>query len=152
MKLSSALKVDPNTIRTRSFTIAGQTLKVRVPLASEMELMNERVNNAEFEAMYQKMAGPLLENKDAVTGETITFDGDDILVDGKSLKNMAKQAAQTNARILEMFKLLVPAVDFDMSQLTYEMIEEEYPFSIQLDISKKIAEVISPGFEEARKN
>lgn len=152
MKLSSALNVDANSIRTRTFTMAGQTLKVRVPLASEMDLMAERVANAEWESTFEKMASPLKQNQGAVSSENIVFSEDDIFVDGKSLKSMAKQAAQTNARILEMFKLLVPAVDFDMSQLTYQMIEDEYPFSIQLDISKRIAEVISPGFEESRKN
>ena len=61
--------------------------------------------------------------------------------------------AQTEQRILEMVKLLVPEVDgANMEDLTYEEINSEFPFPVQLELMKKIAEVISPGYEETRKN
>lgn len=152
MSFSSALNIDNNALRIRSFTMAGQQLKVRVPLVHEVEEMTKRVENALWEEEFNKIAEPFKDKKAIAEGEVIKFIDDDIFVDGNSLKQMAQMSAKTKARVLEMFKLLVPAIDFDMSQLTYEMIEEEYPFSIQLEISKKIAEVISPGYEETRKN
>lgn len=153
MKLSESLKINSNNIRIREFTMAGQTLRVRVPLASEMEAMNDRVKNAAWKDQYKKMVDPLLEKKDSFDNEEIKFTDDDVFINDKSIKELAKVAAQTNARIVEMFKLLVPVVDgADLSGLTYEDVESEFPFSVQLDISKKIAEVISPGYEETRKN
>jgi DNA polymerase II large subunit len=153
MKLSESLKINSNNIRIREFSMAGQSLKVRVPLASEMEAMNERVKNVGWEDQYKKMTDPLIEKKETLEGEEIQFTDNDVILNGKSTKELAKVAAQTNARIVEMFKLLVPVVDgADLSELTYEDIESEFPFSVQLDVSKKIAEVISPGYEETRKN
>jgi hypothetical protein len=153
MKLSESLKINSNNIRIREFTMAGQTLRVRVPLASEMEAMNERVKNVEWQDQYKKMVDPLLEKKDSFDNEEIKFTDDDVLINDKSIKELAKVASQTNARIVEMFKLLVPVIDGeDLSKLTYEEIENEFPFSVQLEVSKKIAEVISPGYEETRKN
>lgn len=153
MKLSESLKINSKNIRIREFTMAGQTLRVRVPLSSEMEAMNDRVKNAAWEDQYKKMVDPLLEKKDSFDNEEIKFTDDDVFINDKSIKELAKVAAQTNARIVEMFKLLVPVVDgADLSGLTYEDVESEFPFSVQLDISKKIAEVISPGYEETRKN
>jgi hypothetical protein len=52
-----------------------------------------------------------------------------------------------------MVRLLVPVQkDFDMSQITYKEIDAEFPFSIQMDLMKKIIEVVSPNYEETRKN
>jgi len=153
MKLSEKLKVNSQKIRVREFVIAGQKLRVRVPLVSEMDEMNDRVKNADISIQYEKLSAPLIEKKESIEGEAIEFKEDDILISGKSVKEMAKMAAQTNARILEMFKLLVPEMDGEnMENLTYEEIENEFPFSIQIELSKKITEVISPGYEEARKN
>ena len=153
MKLSESLKINSNNIRIREFTMSGQSLRVRVPLASEMEKMNERVKNIDWEKEYQKITAPLLEKKEELQSEEIKFVDDDIFINNKSAKELAKVSAQTNARIVEMFKLLVPVIDGeDLSELTYEEIENEFPFSVQLEMSKKIAEVISPGYEETRKN
>lgn len=151
MKLSESLKINTDNIRIRDFTMAGQKLRVRVPLAAEMETMNKRINDVDWKKKYDEFSIPLIERKDILKGEKIEFADDDILVDGRSIKETAILAAQTNARIVEMFKLLIP-VDGDLENLTYEEIESEFPFSVQLEISKKIAEVISPGYEETRKN
>ena len=151
MKLSENLKIDSNSIRIRTFTMSNQTLRVKVPLVSEMEAMTKRVNSADWQYKYDEFAKPLLEKKDALESEKIEFTDNDIIVDGKSIKDTAILAAQTNARIVEMFKLLIP-VTGDLTNLTYAEIESEFPFSVQLEIAKKIGEVISPGYEEIRKN
>lgn len=152
MNLAGALKIDGNAVRIRSFEMAGQKLRVRVPLASEMELMKERVNNADYSENYQKLVAPFLEKKDLIKDEDIIFADDDVIVNGKSSKELAKSSAQMSAQIVEMFKLLVPVNGEDLSGLTIEDIDAEFPLSIQIEISKKISEVISPGYEETRKN
>ncbi len=151
MKLSDNLKIDSNAIRIRTFTMGNQTLRVKVPLVSEMEAMTKKVNDAEWKYKYDEFANPLLEKKETLESEKIQFFENDILVDGKSIKETAIIAAQTNARIVEMFKLLIP-VTGDLTDLSYSDIESEFPFSVQLEIAKKIGEVISPGYEEIRKN
>ena len=153
MKLSESLKINSNNIRTREFVMAGQKLRVRIPLSAEMDAINERVKNTNFDEQYKKLSAPLLEKKEMLEGDEIKFSEDDIILNDRSIKEMAQSSAQTNARIVELFKLLVPVVDgANMDDLTYEEIEAEFPFSTQIEIAKKITEVISPGYEEVRKN
>lgn len=153
MKLSESLKISTENIRIREFMMANQKLRVRVPLASEFNQMNERIKNAEWQSHYEKLSAPLLEKKETLEGESFKFLDDDVIINDKSMKEMAQLTAQTNARIVEMFKLLVPVIEGeDMSQLTYEDIEAEFPFSVQLEVSRKIGEVIAAGYEETRKN
>ena len=40
MKLSEILKINDQILRTRAFVLGGQNFKVRVPLALEMEIIN----------------------------------------------------------------------------------------------------------------
>ena len=95
----------------------------------------------------------MLEKKDTLESDAIVYLDDDVLVDGKSVKDLARMTAQTEQRILEMVKLLVPEMEgAKMEELTYEEISNEFPFPVQLELMKKIAEVISPGYEETRKN
>jgi len=153
MKLSESLRINTENIRIREFIMAGQKLRVRVPLASEFDEMNTRIKNAEWQSHYEKLSAPLLEKKETLEGESFKFLDDDVIINDKSIKEMAQLTAQTNARIVEMFKLLVPVIEgADMTQLTYEEIETEFPFSVQLEVSRKIGEVIAPGYEETRKN
>lgn len=153
MKLSSALQVDASAIRTRSFTLGGQPFKVRVPLAAEMDAIARAVEDADWTAKHAEMMAPLIEKRDKLEGAEIKFDGDDALVDGKSVKELAQMTAKAEARILHMIRLLVPVdAGFDMSQITYADIEAEWPFSVQMELVKKITEVISPGYEDTRKN
>jgi len=149
MKLSSALNVN-QSIRIRSFTLGGQNFRVRVPLASEMEEISRLVDIVNSDAKFEEMSKPLREINDQ---EKINITDDDVLVDGKSIKELAKLTVQTEQRILQMIRLLVPAQDgFDMNEISYEDINAEFPFAVQLEIMRKIAEVISPGYEETRKN
>ena len=149
MKLSSALNINQN-IRIRSFTLGGQNFRVRVPLASEMEEIYKVVNAVNSDAKYKELSEPLLTINDP---EKVQVTDDDVFVDGKSIKELARLTVQTEERILQLVRLLVPAEEgFDMAQISYEDINAEWPFSVQLELMKKIAEVISPGYEETRKN
>lgn len=149
MKLSSALNVNQN-IRIRSFTLGGQNFRVRVPLASEMEEISKAVDAVNSDAKYEELSKPLRDINDA---EKVQITDDDIFVDGKSVKELSKLTVQTEERILQLVRLLVPAQDgFDMAQISYDDINAEWPFAVQLELMRKIADVISPGYEETRKN
>lgn len=149
MKLANALNVNQN-IRIRSFILGGQAFKVRVPLASEMEEISKAVDAVDSSKKFEEMSAPLRDVKDQ---EKIEFVDDDIIVDGRSIKELAKLTIQTEERIVQMIRLLVPAQEgFDMSQISYDDINAEWPFAVQLELMRKISEVISPGYEETRKN
>lgn len=153
MKLSELLKVNQETLRTRTFTLANQKFKVRVPLAIELEAINKRVTEVDVEQKTKELLDPLLEKKKELQSDNIVYTKDDVIVDGRSTRELAKMTAQTEQRILEMIKLLVPELEgASMDALTYKEINDEFPFPVQLELMKKIAEVISPGYEEARKN
>jgi hypothetical protein len=149
MKLSNALNVNQN-IRIRSFTLGGQNFRVRVPLASEMEEISRVVAAVNSKSKFEEMSKPLREIEDQ---EKIQITDDDLIVDGKSIKELAQLTAQTEERILQLIRLLVPAQEgFDMNEILYEDVNAEFPFAVQLELMRKIAEVISPGYEETRKN
>ncbi len=153
MKLSEILKVNQQVLRTRAFVLGGQNFKVRVPLTSEMEIINKRISEIDATKKIEELINPLLEKKGTLESDSIVYLDDDVLVDGKSVKDLAKMTAQTEQRILEMVKLLVPEMEgANMEELTYEEINNEFPFAVQLELMKKITEVISPGYEETRKN
>ncbi|CAB4140404.1 hypothetical protein UFOVP405_40 [uncultured Caudovirales phage] len=153
MKLSEILKINQDTLRTRAFTLGGQKFKVRVPLAVELEAINKRVADVDVEKKTEELMKPLLEKRDQLESDAVVYLENDVIVDGRSTKELAKMTAQTEQRILEMVKLLVPEkANTTMDGLTYAEIDDEFPFAVQLELMKKIAEVISPGYEEARKN
>lgn len=153
MKLSGALNISNDSMRVRAFTLGGQSFKVRVPLATEMEAISDKVLNVDSSKKFSEMMAPLLEKRAELESETIKYVDDDAIVDGKSIKELSKLTAQTECRITEMIRLLVPAAEgFDMTTIEYSDIESEFPFAIQLELMKKIAEVIAPGYEETRKN
>jgi hypothetical protein len=153
MKLSGALNISNDNMRIRAFTLGGQSFKVRVPLASEMEVINSKVSDVDSSKKFKEMMAPLLEKRDELESESIKFVDDDAILDGKSIKELAKLTVQTEQRITQMVRLLVPAADnFDMNQIEYSDINSEFPFAIQLELMRKIAEVIAPGYEETRKN
>jgi hypothetical protein len=153
MRLSEKLKINQDVLRTRSFTLAGQKFKVRVPLAVELEAINKRISEIDGQEKVDEFLQPLLDKKSILESESIIYLEDDVIVDGRSTKELAKLTAQTEQRILEMVKLLVPEMEgINMEEITYQEIKEEFPFPVQLELMKKISEVISPGYEEARKN
>jgi hypothetical protein len=85
--------------------------------------------------------------------ESFKFTDDDVLVEGRSMREAAKAKCITETRITEFIKLLVPEIEGEsLADLTYEEIEVEWPLSVQLAICEKIGEVISPTYREARKN
>lgn len=154
MSLVSALakNVDPLKLRTRSFELGGHTFKVRVPLAVELEAMFERINTPDkklIDTYYEEFAKPFKDAKE--DSALVEVKDNDIVVSGRSLRDAAKAKAATECRILEMFKMLVPEEEgFDMSTITYDMVQEAFPFAIQLDLMELISKTISPDYKEHR--
>jgi len=150
-KISSALKIN-DFIRVKTFELAGNKFKVKVPLSSEMEAISERIKSApkeKVDARFDKMVNNV--KKESVSG--VEFVNDDIVIDGKpmNLRDTCVSVIQMEQRILEYFKLLIPESG-DFSDITYEDIEAEFPMSIQFEMLERITESIQPGYKEARKN
>jgi hypothetical protein len=139
----------------RSFELGGHTFRVRIPLMVESDAIYKKVSNPDDELVektYKVITEPLLQFENNQT-EEFKFTDNDILVDGRSMREAAKNKAITEARITEFFKLLVPEVEgVSFEDLTYSDIEEEFPISVQMMIVEKIGEVISPTYREARGN
>lgn len=140
---------------TRTFVLNGHTFKVRIPLVAESDAIYKKVTEPDeetVEKIYQEITKPLRQFEDSQS-EEFQFTDNDILVDGRSMREAAKNKAITEARITEFFKLLVPEMEgVTLEDLTYADIEEEFPISVQMLIVEKIGEVISPTYREARGN
>lgn len=158
-KLSSAFgekyQAKRKDLLTRSFVLNGHTFKVRIPLISESDAIYKKVSNPDeetIEKIYQEITAPLrqFENNQS---EDFQFTENDILVEGRSMREAAKNKAITEARITEFFKLLIPEIEgVTFEDLIYADIEEEFPIAVQMLIVEKIGEVISPTYREARGN
>jgi hypothetical protein len=140
---------------TRSFELGGHTFKVRIPLVAESDAIYKKVSEPDeetVEKVYQEITKPLRQFENNQT-EEFKFTNDDILVDGRSMREAAKNKTITEARITEFFKLLVPEMEgVSLEDLTYADIQEEFPMSVQMQIVEKIGEAISPTYREARGN
>ena len=158
-KLSSAFgekyQAKRKDLLTRSFVLNGHTFKVRIPLMIESDAIYKKVSNPDdetIEKIYQEITAPLRQFENNQT-EDFEFTDTDILVEGRSMREAAKNKAITEARITEFFKLLVPEMEgVTLEDLTYADIEEEFPIAVQMLIVEKIGEVISPTYREARGN
>jgi hypothetical protein len=158
-KFSSAFgdkyQANRKNLMTRSFELGGHTFKVRIPLVSESDAIYKKVSEPDpevVEAVYQNVTASLRQYENNQT-EEFKFVDNDILVDGRSMREAAKNKAITEARITEFFKLLVPEMEgASLEDLTYKDIEDEFPMSVQLQIVEKIGEVVSPTYREARGN
>lgn len=156
-KLAGAFSINSDKLRIRTFEFNEQKFNVRIPLAKEAEAMFERVDNPPQELIDKKfndLTKSLYEKKEEIieSKADIKFTDNDVIVGDKSLREMAKAQATGEIRILESIKLLVPLNGQDLSDITYADVEEEFPLPVQLSIVKKIAEVVSPSYEEIRKN
>jgi hypothetical protein len=139
----------------RQFELGGYTFKVKVPTVAESDAIYERIQNptdADIEEVYNEIAKPLEQFKDQAS-EEFQFIENDILVNGRSLRETARLKLTTQNRITEFVKLLIPETDGDsLADLTYKEIEEEFPMAVQIALLEKISEAISPSYKESRGN
>lgn len=146
-----------SAIFTRSFELGGHTFKVHIPAVAESDAIYQKVMNPSDELidqLYKKMVEPLLVFKDsASTEDGVEYLENDVIVQGRSMREAAKNKAMTETKITEYIKLLIPEnPDETMDSITYADIEAEFPLPIQLTLIEKIAEVISPSYKENRGN
>ena len=101
---------------------------------------------------YNELTKSFIENKDNLDPELgVIFKENDVELQGRSLMQTAKTKVITENQITAMVQMLVPEeIDFNMSEITYEMVEELFPFSVQMELLQKISEVISPSYKETK--
>jgi len=158
-KLASLLGTQYETKRKglfiRQFELGGHVFKVKIPSVAESDAMYDRIQNpaeAEVDAIYTTIATPLEQFRDQDT-EEFKFTENDIVVNGRSLRETAKTKLMTQTRITEFIKLLIPENPNDsLAELTYEEVELEFPITVQIALMEKIAEAISPSYKESRGN
>jgi 6-pyruvoyl-tetrahydropterin synthase len=148
-RLGSAFNLN-GSLRTKTFELGGHTFKVKVPLTSELDEMFSRIAKVDENAVKErlkKMTDAL--TKEPIDGVEITED--DVIVNGASTKQTVISVLQMENKITEYIRFLVPE-NGDLSSLTYEEIDQEFPLQIQLELIEKITEAIQPGYKDARKN
>ena len=133
---------DISSLRIKSFDLAGHTFKVRIPVQKELDEMANKIEQIDPQAFQERFA--------KATKGLELVDGDAV-IEGRSTKELVETAMKVENRITEMFRLLVPA-DGQTNDLTYQDIEEELPFAVQLEIIKAIQEAIQPNYGDSRKN
>jgi hypothetical protein len=148
-------KFDKDTLRIKSFEYNGHTFKVKIPLTSEYESILENANVADealVEKYYQELIKDFKTNKDKLTEDMgVVFTKDDVIVQDKSMKEASRNKVLTQNRILALIKLLVPEEKgFDMSTISYEMVEELFPFTVHLELIDLIANTITPTYKEQK--
>jgi hypothetical protein len=148
-RLGSAFK-NSDALRLKTFELGGQIFRVRIPLTKEMEAIEDRIkkiDEAEEQRRYEKMVAGF---KD-IEVEGIVKSDEDVVVEGRSTREMVRMVLQMENRVVEFIKLLVPT-EGTLDDITYEEIDAEWPMTVQLEILAKINEAIAPGYKEERKN
>jgi hypothetical protein len=141
---------DSSNLRTKSFELAGYNFNVRVPLTKELDSMQQRIEQFD-KAEYQKRFDSMTSSFRSTTIDGVVVTDDDVIVEGRSTKELVQTILQMENRIVEYIRLLVPA-NGTLDDITYEEIEAEWPISVQLEIIAKISEAIQPGYKDSRKN
>ena len=95
-------------IRIRSFELAGNTFKVKIPLTSEYEAMLERMrilDDVKVAEYYKELIKNFDPSKEDINKDLgIVFEEGDIKIQGRSMMETAKNKFLTEYRILEMIK------------------------------------------------
>jgi hypothetical protein len=145
-KYESALE----QIRTKTFSIGNHEFKVRIPVTAEMTALQERIAKVDpekLEARFNDMTKEI--RKSPVAGLEITEN--DVVIEGKSTRELANAVLMMENRVVEFIRLLVP-VNGTLDDITYEEIEAEWPLSVQMEIVERINDCIQPGYKDTRKN
>lgn len=145
-KLREALgkKYEENrlSVLTRKFELGDHTFKVRIPNVAELEVIYNYANNPNEEKIEKEYQNLISEFKNK------EIDGD-VVIEGRSMREAAKNKHVLQHRIVEYFKFIIPEVG-SLDDLTYEDIESEFPLAVQLTLIEKINEVISPDYKDTR--
>lgn len=148
-RLGAAFK-STDSLRLKTFELGGQIFRVRIPLTKEVEAIEARVKNIDKEEEQRRFEKMVAGFKD-IEVEGVEKTEDDVIVDGRSSRDMVRMVLEMENRVVEFIKLLVPT-EGTLDDITYEEIDAEWPMAVQLEILAKINEAISPGYKDSRKN
>lgn len=155
-KLASALgkKYEENrvSVMTRQFELGNHTFKVRVPSVGEIEAIYEYFKNPSHDDVqknFDEMTKDLVAMKDE-NNDSVQFTDTDIIIDGRSMWESARNKTVLQHRIVEYIKFLIPETGASLDDLEYADVEAEWPLAIQIKIVDKINEVIAPDYKEIR--
>lgn len=139
-------------------------LRVRIPLKKETEEITARIvapSEERIKKCFDRFAAPIQKTiaeggKDFLQAinngkETIKVLDDDLIIDGKSVKQVANFAAIEETRVEEYFHLLVSENGEAINE-TYEEITAEFPeFAVKV-ILETIENAIRPDYKTVKKN
>ena len=132
-------------------------LKVRIPVKREMEAITATISDPDADrvnAVYENLAAPLRKTLDeAEEGflealnadkEKIKITDNDLVIDGNSVRNLAKMTVIWQMQVEKYFSLLQSATGEPITE-SFDEIAEEFPESIIKEIVSKIDEAIRPN-------
>lgn len=139
-------------------------LKVRIPLKQEMEDLLDKIANPSeerisvlFEKLSKGVKGAIEEGgadflKTINDGkEVIVVTDDDIIVDGTSIRQVAKMTAINECQVEEYFHLLQSENGEAITE-SYSEIAAEFPEQVIKEIIAEIDGAIRPDYKTAKKN
>lgn len=152
-KLGSALgkKYEENrlSVLTRKFELGDHTFKVRVPSVQEIEAIYNYFKNPNEEKVEQEYQKMLKEFGGLEEREGLEVKENDVVIEGRSMRETAKNKHILQYRITEYIKFLIPETG-SLDDITYEDVEAEFPLSVQMTLVEKINEVISPEYKDIK--
>ena len=152
-KLASALgkKYEENrlSVLTRTFELGDHTFKVRVPSVQEIEAIYNYFKNPNEEKVEQEYQKMLKEFGGLQEKEGVEVKENDVVIEGRSMRETAKNKHILQHRIVEYIKFLIPETG-SLEDITYEDVEAEFPLSVQMTLVEKINEVISPEYKDIK--
>lgn len=152
-KLGTALgkKYEENrlSVLTRKFELGDHTFKVRVPSVQEIEAIYNYFKNPNEEKVEQEYQKMLKEFDGFQKKEGAEVKENDIVIEGRSMRETAKNKHILQYRIVEYIKFLIPETG-SLDDITYEDVEAEFPLSVQMTLVEKINEVISPEYKDIK--
>jgi hypothetical protein len=139
-------------------------LRVRIPLKKEMEEMTTRIvspSEERINKIYERFSAPIKKTIEdggdeflkAINDgkETIKIAGDDLIIDGKSVRQVANFAAIEETRVEEYFHLLISENGEAITE-TYDEITAEFPEFAVKEILETIEQAIRPDYKTVKKN
>lgn len=138
--LKDFLKLD-SKIFIREVDFRGQVLRIRVPLAPEMEESYNRTQ-APSEDIIRELTQKL-EEENQKESEKTSPESDEF-----------KAASKTRAYIIEAFGLLCNenGENYPREQLTITSIDADFPLAIQLEIARLVFQTLSVNWVDTKKN
>ena len=122
-KLAQALgnKYQENRISvlTKTFVLGEHTFKVRVPSVSEIEAIYEYFKNPNEDDVEKEFQNIIKDLPDADKYK----EGNDVVIEGRSMRESAKNKCVIQHRIVEYIKLLIPENGESLQDLTYQDVE-----------------------------